>query len=313
VVLSQCSFAEHADAVLAELETEHRTAREDIRRRTKERARLLQEVETLKANLALTQKPAQVRTLFELIDARTTRIAELSDAGSAGTHNTLTAAQVTLVRTFLADLRTGWGRQPSALRNEFLRLVVDRVLVSADADHVDVTIVWRGGAEHQLWVERPRMARAGKSPWTPVEDQALWAYYPDATPAEIQAALPRRAYSAIQARASSLGIKRRRTAVTYRWGAPWQDEENAMLRAYMAGQLSYAELCIRLPGRTPEAIQAQRRVLGLTGHPARVYYRVLVPALEMLPMQHHSKMATSPSAARRAASPFPPKSCSSVP
>jgi Recombinase len=140
VVLGRCQFAEHADAVLAEVESEYQTMREDVRRRNRERARLLQEVETLKANLAVTQKPEQVQLLFELIDVRQARIVELGEVGGAPVGRTLTAAQVEIVRRFLADLRGGWDNQTPQLRNEFLRLVVERVLVQATHEQVDLTI-----------------------------------------------------------------------------------------------------------------------------------------------------------------------------
>src|SRR5262245_34063249 len=57
VVLRRCQFIEHAQAVLAQLETEYETVREDTRRRQRERRQLQQEIETLQQNLALTRTP----------------------------------------------------------------------------------------------------------------------------------------------------------------------------------------------------------------------------------------------------------------
>jgi hypothetical protein len=134
-VLGRCRFAEHADAVLAEIQAEYQTVRDDVRRRNRERTRLLQDIETLKANLAVTQKPAQVQLLFELIDARQARIAELGEIAGTSAGRTLTAAQVAMVRQFLADLRSGWDQQTPELQNEFLRLVLDSTsAIPATAD-----------------------------------------------------------------------------------------------------------------------------------------------------------------------------------
>jgi hypothetical protein len=46
------------------------------------------------------------------------------------------------------------------------------------------------------------------------------------------------------------------------------------LRAYVAGQISAAELCAKLPGRTWDAIESQQRVLGLVQQHKPIYYRI---------------------------------------
>jgi hypothetical protein len=196
------------------------------------------------------------------------------------------------VRQFLADLRSGWDQQTPELQNEFLRLVLDRVLVRATPEQADVVITWRSGAQQRLWVERPRLARGRKTAWTPAEDECLRSYYPAATSAQISARLPNRAYSAIQARASTMGIRREPHAIHYRRGAAWTEGENAAVRAYAAGEIGHAELGARLPRRTPEAIQTQQRVLGLRRRGARLHYRVTDEALEMLPTGSHSRTAS---------------------
>jgi uncharacterized protein involved in exopolysaccharide biosynthesis len=79
LVLRRCSFAEHAEAVLAQIEAEYNTAREEARRQQRELAHLQHEVETLKHNLALTRTPEQVTMIFEQIDQRMHRMAALAD------------------------------------------------------------------------------------------------------------------------------------------------------------------------------------------------------------------------------------------
>jgi hypothetical protein len=73
----------------------------------------------------------------------------------------LSAAQIATVRAFLADLRTGWDQQPPRLRNEFLRLMLDQVVVNVDCDHVEATMTWRTGVQ-QLWIGRPLRRHRGK-------------------------------------------------------------------------------------------------------------------------------------------------------
>ena len=44
-----------------------------------------------------------------------------------------------------------------------------------------------------------------------------------------------------------LGLKRPQQGVSKPKGTIWSAEENAVLRAYAAGEMSYAELCVQLP------------------------------------------------------------------
>jgi DNA invertase Pin-like site-specific DNA recombinase len=150
VVLRRCQFIEHAEAVLAQLETEYAAGQEDTRRRQRERRRLQQEIDTLQQNLALTRSPEQVAMLFEQIERRQQRLAALSDTSAAPERRALSAAQVATVRAFLADLRTGWDGQPVVLRHEFVRPILDRVRVDTRRESIEATIVWRSGVEQHL-------------------------------------------------------------------------------------------------------------------------------------------------------------------
>jgi Recombinase len=146
LVLRRCGFAEHAEAVLAQIEAEYDTAREQARQQQRELAHLQHEVQTLKHNLALTRTPEQVTMIFDQIDQRMHRIAALADARHSPVVRRLSAAQVATVKAFLADLRTGWAQQPPALKNEVLRLILASVHVHAVRDHVEAMVVWRSGA-----------------------------------------------------------------------------------------------------------------------------------------------------------------------
>ena len=55
---------------------------------------------------------------------------------------------------------------------------------------------------------------------------------------------------------------------------PWTTADHKWLRAYVAGQISAAELCAKLPGRTWDAIESQQRVLGLVQQHKPIYYRI---------------------------------------
>ena len=89
VILRCCRFTEHAEAVLAQLEAEYDTTREDARRRQRERRRLREEIDTLKQNLVLTRTPEHVGLIFERIDRRMQRLAELADTEPGGPRRVL--------------------------------------------------------------------------------------------------------------------------------------------------------------------------------------------------------------------------------
>jgi hypothetical protein len=85
--------------------------------------------------------------IFEQIDRRTERLQELADTSPEAGRRVLSAAQIATVKAFLADLRTGWDHQPPGLRHEFVRLILDRVVINADREHVEATITWQTGAQ----------------------------------------------------------------------------------------------------------------------------------------------------------------------
>jgi DNA invertase Pin-like site-specific DNA recombinase len=213
VILNRCRFPQYADAVLAEIESEYDHAQELARRRRRELTRLEGEIETLKQTLAVSRTPKQAAIVFELIDQRQARMAELADARNSPVGRMLTAAQVHTVRAFLADLRTGWERQPVALRNELLRLLILRVELDARRDHLIATIVWRSGARQRIWIERQRRALAGKAPWTDDDDAWLRTHYTTATADEIANRFPARSRDAITVRANRLGLQRTKPTI----------------------------------------------------------------------------------------------------
>jgi hypothetical protein len=248
LVLRRCSFAEHAEAVLAQIEAEYDTAREQARQH--QLAHLQHEVETLKHNLALTRTAEQVTMIFEQIGQRMHRMAALAAERHSPVGRRLSAAAVAMVKAFLADLRTGWAQQPPALKNEFLRLILASVHVHATREHVEATVVWRSGAQQHLWIERPPRRRSGKVAWTEADNAWFHAHYVTATREERQARFPHRTQLAIRKQAKRLGLTRSQQGISKLHRPPWTAADHEWLRAYVAGQISAADLCAKLPGRT---------------------------------------------------------------
>ncbi|MBI2760038.1 MAG: recombinase family protein [Chloroflexi bacterium] len=274
LVLNRCAFPEFADRVLAGLEHEYDAAREDARRREREVTKLRREITTLRENLAITHGPEEARILLDLISVRQARLDEVTTAHAAPTARTLTREQVAMVRGFLGDLHEGWGRLHAARQNDVLSLMLDRVEVAAEADHVAAVIRWRSGDEQRLWIERPAEVRQ-KARWTPDEDARLRAIYPSTPIDDLLTAFPDRALPALRTRARVLGVRREQTASPGEEGTPWTEAERAAIRSHMAGAISMPDLRAALPARSWDAILGQRRAMGYGGQAPRIYYRVM--------------------------------------
>jgi hypothetical protein len=154
---------------------------------------------------------------------------------------------------------------------------------------VEATITWRTGAQQQLWIERPLIRRSGKVPWTEEDNAWLRGHYATATREELQARFPHRTYMAIRKQAAALGLKRQAKGRPKPHGAPWEEAENALVRAYATGQLSYTALQALLPHRTRDALEHQARVLGLRLRHQPVYYRLLPDVREIVSEEDPSR------------------------
>lgn len=102
--------------------------------------------------------------------------------------------------------------------------------------------------------------------WTPDDDDRLRNIWEPGQPwsDDLLAQFPGRSKAAIQRRASHLGLTRKTE------GAPWTEEENAILRAHYPalGQGTITHL----PGRTGKAVKLQADRLGIiyTGDGAKL-------------------------------------------
>jgi hypothetical protein len=130
------------------------------------------------------------------------------------------------------------------------------------------------GAQQHLWIERPPRRRGGKVPWTQADNAWFQAHYATATREERQARFPDRTQIAIRKQAKRLGLTRSQQGISKPHRPPWTAADHEWLRAYVAGQISAAELCAKLPGRTWDAIESQQRVLGLVQQHKPIYYRI---------------------------------------
>ena len=116
--------------------------------------------------------------------------------------------------------------------------------------------------------------RGGKVPWTQADNAWFQAHYATATREERLARFPDRTQMAIRKQAKRLGLTKSQREISKPHRPPWTAADREWLRAYIAGQISAAELCAQLPGRTWDAIESQQRVLGPVQQHKPIYYRI---------------------------------------
>jgi hypothetical protein len=125
--------------------------------------------------------------------------------------------------------------------------------------------------------------------WTDADNAWLREHYASSTVQALQARFPHWSYYAIRKQAESLGLKRRQRGIPKPQGTVWSEAENAVLRAYAAGQVSHATVCAQLPGRTWDAIEHHARVLGLGFRRKPVFYEVVHDEREIIDQEDPSR------------------------
>jgi DNA invertase Pin-like site-specific DNA recombinase len=278
LVLATMGFTDYADAVLARLQCREKEAKAESKRKNKQRQRLNQEIETLKSNLKYARTEEQNHIIWDEIEKCHESLQQIGGIGDAEA-SALTPEQITTVRGFLQDLRSGWDRQPVALQNELMKLLLQRVIVKAGDDYVAAEVTLAGGNTVCLEIERPPTAKANKLQWSEEDNNWLRRCYAQATVADISTQFPSRNYTAIRKQATSLGLKA--SVRRYTRSPSWTEEENRILRDNVVGKVSNADLRTMLAHRTADAIDTQRSKLGIVGAPRKIWYRIVEPILEM--------------------------------
>jgi hypothetical protein len=176
----------------------------------------------------------------------------------------VTEDDVELVKAFLADLSTGWDCQPNDLKNTFLQLVLDSVVIYHETATIRAHIVWQTGLEQEILIHRPP-ANSRSRNWTEAELAILREHFETGSTAELTAMLPIRSWRAISLKANRMGLHRpdmvggRGHRGTF---SRWTKEEDNILRQYYTGEILREEMSERLD-RTPAGILRRAHRLGL--------------------------------------------------
>jgi hypothetical protein len=265
-VISQCAYPELADEVLSRLTKEYEDTAARSASLQREYERLKREIENLEHNFINAKlSPERAARIEEQIQERLARIKELSDIRNTEVGRLMephiTQDDVHLVKRFLSNLETGWEAQPSDLKNAFLRLVLDRIIVHHSPALIQVHLVWHTGLEQDLVIYRPYHEPHHR--WTEHETAILQQNFEEMPRYQLQALLPNRTWRQIRSKAEKLGLKRE-----LKWEAgsrrspyaPWEDE---ILRQLYRGDLSISEALAELKDRTEDSLRSRMKHLGL--------------------------------------------------
>lgn len=177
-----------------------------------------------------------------------------------------------MVRGFLTDLGSRWNEIPNEMRNNFLHIVLDRILVQEEGNHFHVQIIWRSGFTQNLVVYRPANCRR-KSAWSEEEESLILEHYATASPQEFAEMLPDRPWHEIHRRAQRLGVKRGWSDRTGTSNPHWTPEEDQVLRDYDECVIAYSEMPDALPNRSQAAIIRRANILGIDLTRQRIVWR----------------------------------------
>lgn len=225
------------------------------------------EIGNLKGNLARTKRPEQVEMILQMIEERVREKARLSEIKSYPAGRLAQQFDLNKISKFLGSINERWGGLSNELKNEFLRTILDRVLLTPDKEHgtIAATIIFRTGFEERLLIERPKAPSKLDNKWSDSELATMRRCYPAAKWEDLFEMLPNRECGAIRSKAAELSLRRAKGTKPH--GKPWTKEDDDALRKVRAGlnenmdRMDLVELAQRLK-RTPAAIWYRYLDLG---------------------------------------------------
>jgi DNA invertase Pin-like site-specific DNA recombinase len=267
-VIRQCAYPEMAGEVIAKLNEQSR----HVKARKAASKRQIRTLETEVANLEknfvrLELSSERASWIEQEIQMRRSKISQIAssdrEAERRNGRPAVTDIDIKLVKQFLSELHTAWDDQPNSLKNTFLSIVLDRVVVHRHKEHLDVEIYWQSGLVQKILVRRHHAKRS----WTDEEDAILLKRFEESSIPELLGLLPGRSWSAIHQHARrALELSRPDmkggTGRRYEKARRWSSGEDATLREYYTGNITWAVLRSELD-RSSKAIRARAHRLGL--------------------------------------------------
>jgi hypothetical protein len=156
------------------------------------------------------------------------------------------------VRSFLQDISSNWQSYSPGLKNQFLRLLIDKVEISGD-NVIEAVIFWKNGFRQKVTIYRPPSNSKLERRWTKEEDDLLRLLYKTSSDKALRAALPRRTKKGITMRANRLNLRRNHNANRWR---RWIREDDETLVQYYEDGMAIPEISEKLC-RSESSIRAR--------------------------------------------------------
>ncbi len=275
-VVQQCSYPGYANDVIQVLKKGYSEAKEKAESNRREYARVTGEIDNLKSNLALTKSQSQVEMILGMIDQRIRDRELLSHVTAYPAGRIGTAIDIERVTNFLTNLKDKWNEWPDARKNEFLRIVLDRVIVLVEETRVHVKVLWKTGSlQQQIEIVRLPRKMYTTNRWTKDEEALLRQHYPTMPWVDLLRMLPDRPYYAILSRARKLKIKR----TNKEWSKPreWTRVEDEVVIKVYREEIEMTDACEQIK-RTPYSIS--QRLLELGYHYSKIPLKRNLPEVK---------------------------------
>jgi len=274
VFLDRFNATAYIDDMLRRAEEKAREDKlEDVGLKQNEK-RLKQRIANLRNSLGYEDKRKDEILLEEITKAER-QLASLQQRLAQEPRKVLLALEIARIKEFLWRLWQKWDKFPNRLKNELLRLFIERVELRHSRESIEATIVWRAGERQTILIQRPKARYARERRWKEDEDKLLKMLWPSSRPEAILAALPGRSWEGVGQRAFRLGVKRQRTPYLLGASKHWTDEEKAKLTELYESGLPIGDISTEL-GRGQRAIVSKASILKLK-RPREVKWRRLEP------------------------------------
>jgi len=280
----------HAKVVLEKLKTEvSQHGLEESQRRRRE-AELKAHIANLERYLG-SGDPEREETYWRLIREERAKLDMLRQKPAI---SGATLVDVDIVRQFLENLEEEWERYPGHLRNQLLKLLVDRVELRHDASHIEAAVVWKAGLRQVINLKRPLANYAREKRWTLEDENLLRMLWPTASPEAIKAAFPDRTWKALNQRAEKLKVRRQWVKRGSSVARGWTAEDKERLKELYVSKATVEEIAFIL-GRSPRTITTVANKMGLS-RPKELWHKRLEPTWETLNIKLFHESSSQPSA-----------------
>jgi len=274
VFLDCLDLTPHAEAVLEKLKSEvSQNSLEESQRRRRE-TELRAHIANLMRYLGCGD-PKREETYWGLVCEEEAKLEQLRQKPAIPR---ATPLDLEKVKQFLENLDREWDRYPSRLRNRLIKLLVDRVELRHDANHIEASICWKIGLKQVVNIRRPVSNFAKEKLWRAEEDSLLRVLWPSSSREAIMAAFPGRTWEAIGQRAGRLKINREWVRVAIPKSRRWTDEEKEKLRELYSSEASADDIAQELE-RSRGTVISMAHVMGLS-RPKELRYRRREPVWE---------------------------------